>query len=56
MRLSLHALQAAITNDTRDRAIYVEVVTDPGGGTTQPMARVSVVRHHLQDVAPPQML
>jgi hypothetical protein len=51
-------------NDARGRAIYIRAVADPDGVTTHVcsflssklMARVSVVRHRLQDIAPPQML
>jgi hypothetical protein len=51
-------------NDAHDQAIYIGAITDPGGGTTHAcsssssklMVRVSAIRHHLQDVAPPQML
>jgi hypothetical protein len=51
-------------NDARGRAIYIRDVADPDGVTTHVcsflssklMARVSVIRHHLQDIAPPQML
>jgi hypothetical protein len=48
-------------DDAHGRAIYVKTIADPGGGTTyvcsssssKLMVRVSVVRHHLQDAAPP---
>jgi hypothetical protein len=51
-------------NEARGRVIYVGVVADASGGTTHAcsssssklMVQVSAVRHHLQEVAPPQML
>jgi hypothetical protein len=51
-------------NDARGRAMYDRAITDPGGGTTHVcssstsklMVWVSIVRHHLLNVVPPQML
>jgi hypothetical protein len=51
-------------NNARGWVIYVRVVTYPGGGTTHACAsswskltvRINVIHHHLQDVAPSQML